>query len=55
MLETGELDKAQLGNGDDPMVPREVKRSDIMLVEQIGSGQFGDVWKAMLDESASGG
>ena len=35
--------------------PRELKRSHIALVEVVGSGQFGAVWKAMLDESPRGG
>jgi hypothetical protein len=56
MLDSGELDKAQLDNGGGaPMVPREVKRAHVAFVDTIGSGQFGQVWKAMLDESTSGG
>jgi serine/threonine protein kinase len=35
--------------------PREVKRKYLTLVEVVGSGQFGQVWKAMLDESPQGG
>jgi surface protein len=35
--------------------PRELRRSSVVLLEQIGSGSFGAVWKAMLDESSSTG
>ena len=40
---------------DDYDAPREVRRSALTLVDQVGSGQFGAVWKGMLDESATGG
>jgi serine/threonine protein kinase len=33
--------------------PREIRRHDLELIEKIGHGDFGDVWKATLDESAS--
>jgi hypothetical protein len=36
-------------------VPREIKRSDLDLLTRVGSGQFGDVYKALLDESNSSG
>ena len=36
-------------------IPREIKRVCITLITQIGSGQFGEVWKATCDESAFGG
>jgi serine/threonine protein kinase len=35
--------------------PRELKRSAVVLLEQIGSGAFGSVWKATLDESTATG
>ena len=35
--------------------PREIKRSFLSLVEVVGKGQFGQVWKGMLDESPDGG
>jgi PKD repeat protein len=38
---------------DDP--PKEIPRDRIRLVFKLGSGEFGDVWKALLDDSASGG
>jgi serine/threonine protein kinase len=37
------------------ITPRELKRAHLTLVEVVGSGQFGQVWKAMLDESPQGG
>eukprot|EP00039_Didymoeca_costata_P012169 m.174196 g.174196 ORF g.174196 m.174196 type:complete len:2218 (-) comp15404_c0_seq5:2617-9270(-) len=36
-------------------VPREIKRSCVALIEKIGGGAFGDVYKALLDESKHGG
>eukprot|EP00040_Diaphanoeca_grandis_P022641 m.122095 g.122095 ORF g.122095 m.122095 type:complete len:1389 (+) comp28900_c0_seq2:179-4345(+) len=39
----------------DAKFPRELPRSCINLVKVIGSGAFGDVWKATLDESKSKG
>jgi surface protein len=52
MLENGTIVDGQF-NSD--RKPRELKRSSIVLLEQVGSGAFGAVWKAMLDESASTG
>ena len=36
-------------------LPREVKRSHVVMVAKIGAGAFGEVWKGMLDESSAGG
>ena len=33
------------------MAPRELKRSWITLVDRLGTGQFGEVWKALLKEN----
>ena len=53
MKEAGELQgQLQL---ETLQVPREIKRVCISLVAKIGSGQFGEVWKATCDESSSGG
>jgi hypothetical protein len=35
--------------------PREVKRTNVTMTEMIGEGAFGEVWKAVLDESSAGG
>ena len=35
--------------------PREVKRSCLTLVERLGKGAFGEVWKGVLDELGAGG
>jgi serine/threonine protein kinase len=35
--------------------PREVKRSHVTMTDMIGEGAFGEVWKAVLDETAAGG
>lgn len=34
--------------------PREIKRAKVFLLEKLGSGAFGDVMKAELDESDTG-
>lgn len=31
-------------------IPREMKRNSITLVEKIGAGQFGDVYKGTVNE-----
>jgi hypothetical protein len=49
MLEEGELDAGQV-NVNELAVPREIRRSHIHLVDKIGAGQFGEVWKAILNE-----
>ena len=36
-------------------IPREIKRSHIVMTDQIGRGAFGSVWKGLLDEGAVGG
>jgi hypothetical protein len=41
--------------GTHSRIPREIKRSHVCLLSSIGSGQFGEVWKAVLDETAAGG
>ena len=35
--------------------PREVKRTHVTMTEMIGEGAFGEVWKAVLDETSAGG
>jgi serine/threonine protein kinase len=35
--------------------PRELTRSTVTLLQKVGSGSFGAVWKAVLDESARTG
>jgi serine/threonine protein kinase len=54
-----ELNKTMIANGTVPIhsecKPRELKRSNVVLLEQVGQGAFGAVWKAMLDESSTTG
>jgi serine/threonine protein kinase len=38
-----------------PQVPREIKRKCVIRTELIGKGQFGEVFKGVLDESSTGG
>lgn len=52
MIDAGEIDEDVAGKD---LIPREIKRSHITLLQTIGSGQFGEVHKALLDESAAGG
>lgn len=37
------------------LIPREINRRSLHLVEQVGQGQFGQVWKGILDEAHSRG
>jgi serine/threonine protein kinase len=57
LTETGELD-IQIADGEADGVaktPREIKRDHLTLIETIGKGAFGAVWKCTLDETATGG
>lgn len=35
--------------------PREIKRSNLLLLDILGEGEFGVVHKALLNESSTGG
>jgi surface protein len=48
MLENGTIMEGQLLSD---RRPRELNRSSLVLLEQVGRGAFGAVWKAMLHES----
>lgn len=50
LLETGNLDQEHASTG---CVPREIDRRNITLVDRIGGGAFGEVWKGTLDESSA--
>jgi hypothetical protein len=52
MLEDGAIEEGQFFRH---RKPRELKRSDVMLLERVGGGAFGAVWNAVLDESAMTG
>lgn len=52
MIDAGEINEDVAGKD---LIPKEIKRSHITLLQTIGSGQFGEVHKALLDESAAGG
>ena len=47
----GELE----AEGGFDLIPREIKRKHLTMISRIGSGAFGEVWKAVLDESPAGG
>lgn len=64
MLKSGEISIDQLGraaamgaasasDGTTFGIPREVDRKSLTMLSKLGNGAFGDVWKALLDESAS--
>ena len=50
MKATGEISKDAIERH-----PRELKRADLKLVKVIGSGDYGEVWKAQLDEGDARG
>lgn len=52
MVNVGRIDALQAKNRE---VPLEIDRSNIQLVSKIGAGQFGEVWKGMIDLSAETG
>eukprot|EP00039_Didymoeca_costata_P015839 m.274414 g.274414 ORF g.274414 m.274414 type:complete len:1312 (-) comp16288_c1_seq5:53-3988(-) len=52
MIEMGEFDSLQISH---EKVPREIKRKFVQKIDVLGKGAFGEVWKAMLDESPDGG
>lgn len=54
MTVSGEIDPVRDGPVG-PRIPREIKRSHVTPTQVVGSGAFGDVWKAVLDESRAGG
>ena len=47
MKERGEVDDGQVLNGG---VPRELKRGWLALIDKLGHGQFGDVWKGLFKD-----
>jgi serine/threonine protein kinase len=57
LIESGDLD-IQVADGvaeGVPKTPREIKRDHLTLIETIGKGAFGAVWKCTLDETSAGG
>ena len=48
MLSGGQLDEEQAA---ERFIPREIKRSCVALVSELGKGAFGAVWKARLQEA----
>lgn len=56
LVTAGEIDEADEGGEDSgPKIPREIKRANITMIQMIGEGAFGEVWKAVLDESQTQG
>lgn len=51
MVASGEIDPEEAVARKN-LTPREIKRSHLNLVEVVGHGQFGEVWKGMLDETS---
>ena len=49
MLDSGDIDPDVAGLS--ALLPREIKRKNLKLIEEIGKGAFGTVWKGLLDES----
>jgi hypothetical protein len=48
MLSGGQLDEDQAA---EHFIPREIKRSCVALISELGKGAFGAVWKALLQET----
>ena len=48
MLASGEISPEQLRS---ERKPREIRRNDLVFVKMVGNGQFGEVWRCVLDES----
>jgi len=56
LVGAGEIDEAGDDGADSgPKIPREIKRANITMIQIIGEGAFGEVWKAVLDESSTQG
>ena len=54
MRESGDLDPAaDDGVDSEECIPREIPRAHIELLGQVGRGQFGEVWKAVLSENGN--
>ena len=47
MKERGEVDEGQALKGG---IPRELKRDWLALIDKLGHGAFGDVWKGLLND-----
>eukprot|EP00039_Didymoeca_costata_P006045 m.87031 g.87031 ORF g.87031 m.87031 type:complete len:1808 (+) comp13087_c0_seq3:204-5627(+) len=52
LIETGELDEE---TAESTKLPREISRSCVQLISELGKGGFGVVWKGFLDESKKPG
>ena len=50
MKERGEVDEAQALKGG---VPRELKRGWLALIDTLGKGAFGEVWKGLLQDGGN--
>eukprot|EP00729_Bicosta_minor_P002936 gene2936-13770_t len=47
-IENRSIIKDHVTTSDDLLVPREIRRSDLTLLAEIGKGSFGKVWKGTL-------
>lgn len=52
MLASGEIAPEQIS---EEKKPREIRRRNLTFVSRIGNGNFGEVWKCILDESRQSG
>ena len=46
------MEQFKNGTVADPHIPREINRGHLTLLEELGKGAFGVVWKALLKEEA---
>ena len=54
LIADGELDM-QAGDDGREQLPREIRRRCVSVLEKLGSGAFGDVYKAVIDERSDKG
>ena len=55
MIDPADDDANAAATEPEPILPREIPRSSVTMLDAIGEGNFGEVWKGILDERHHGG